>query len=130
VKVRTLILAVLLLIVPVTFALAAPYSNLKPGEASEMLQKRPDVYLLDVRTPQEYRDSRIDGATLIPIDNFLARQQEVPRDRPVLVYCAVGSRSSQVAGYLAQQGYPEVYNLWGGIWAWQMYGLPVLKGLP
>lgn len=111
-------------------AIAAPYRNLQPNQARQLIQQRNDLYLLDVRTPDEYRDSRIADAHLIPIDTLIARQREIPRDRPILVYCAVGSRSSQVAGYLAQQGYPEVYNLWGGIWAWRALGLPVLKGLP
>jgi rhodanese-related sulfurtransferase len=108
----------------------AAVSNLTPGEAREMLEKNPRVFLLDVRTPGEYRESRLEGARLIPISEIPRRLDEVPADRPVLVYCAVGSRSSQVAGFLDRQGYAEVYNLFGGIWAWRLHGLPVAAGGP
>jgi len=101
--------------------------NLNADQAAQLLNERPDVFLLDVRTPGEYSQVRLDGARLIPIDQFQRRVAEVPKG-PVLVYCAVGSRSSAVADYLLRLGYPEVYNLYGGIWAWQLRGLPVLKG--
>jgi len=111
-------------------AWGAPVTSVMAPEAVQLLQRQPHTFLLDVRTPGEYLQLRLAGATLIPIDQFLARTREVPRDRPVLVYCAVGSRSSQVANYLVSQGYPEVYNLTGGIWGWQLRGYPVLQGPP
>jgi phage shock protein E len=72
----------------------------------------------------------LEGARLIPIDQLTRRIAELPKDRPILVYCAVGSRSAQVVNYLARQGYPEIYNLDGGIFAWAQGGYPVLKGGP
>jgi rhodanese-related sulfurtransferase len=109
---------------------AAASRNLSAAEARVLLQQDSRTYLLDVRTPEEYRQVRIEGARLIPIDQFLRRLSEVPVDRPILVYCAVGSRSSQVASYLARQGYSDVYNMEGGIWGWQLRGFPVLQGGP
>ncbi|RMF46699.1 MAG: rhodanese-like domain-containing protein [Deltaproteobacteria bacterium] len=119
-----------LLLLTATSSLAATARNIDARDARLLLQQKPDLFLLDVRTPQEYFEIRIDGSTLIPIDQVVRRIREIPRDRPILVYCAVGSRSSQVAGYLARIGYPEVYNLYGGIWGWQLRGYPVLKGAP
>ncbi len=120
-----------LLLVPLmaVWVEAAP-SNLSAAEAYELLKKDSQVFLLDVRTSGEYMEARLEGARLIPIDELLARMGEVPKDRHILVYCAVGSRSSQVANFLAGRGYPEVSNMYGGIWAWQLRGLPVLKGVP
>ncbi len=87
--------------------------------------------MLDVRTLQEYFEIRLEGAHLIPIDKLSSRIAEVPTDRPLLIYCAVGARSSQVAEYLVRKGYPEVYDLRGGIEAWaKLYRLPVLSGAP
>ena len=112
-------------------ALAASVLNVDSRTAQKMLKENAEVYLLDVRTPQEYFQARLAGAHLIPIDKFLARINEVPTDRPLIVYCAVGARSSQVAEYLARKGYPEVYDLRGGIEAWnKLYKLPVLSGPP
>ncbi len=121
--------ALLLILLPV-YANAAVARNLSSQEAYAMVGQRGDLFLLDVRTPGEYQQARLDGARLIPIDQFVKRLAEVPKDRPVLVYCAVGSRSAQVVNYLARQGYPEIYNMSGGIYAWAQKGLPVLQGGP
>jgi rhodanese-related sulfurtransferase len=128
--IRYLSLVLLLLSCLASSAAAGLARDLSVPEATDLLRKDSRVYLLDVRTPGEYRQVRLDGAHLIPIDQLLSRVGELPRDRPILVYCTVGARSSQVFRYLAAQGYPEVYNLSGGLSAWQLRGLPVLKGVP
>ena len=109
---------------------AAVARNVKPQEAYNLVDQRSDLYLLDVRTLGEYQQARLEGARLIPIDQFAKRLGEVPKNRPILVYCAVGSRSAQVVNYLARKGYPEIYNLYGGIYAWVQKGYPVLRGGP
>lgn len=124
--VRKLSLAVLMALVWCSLAVAA-VQNINAEQARELLQQSSDIFLLDVRTPGEYLQVRLEGARLIPIDQLQRRVNEVPKG-PVMVYCAVGSRSSAVADYLLRLGYPEVYNLYGGIWSWQLQGLPVLKG--
>jgi len=110
-------------------AWGASVIDLPADQAWRKLQGEP-VYLLDVRTLPEYQQVRLADAHLIPINDFLARESEVPTDRSVLVYCAVGARSQKVAAYLAGKGHTRVFNLRGGISAWQLRGLPVQKGLP
>jgi len=128
---KKIILGIILLGLTCSAVQAAGVQNVDSPTAQKMLKENSDIYLLDVRTPQEYFQARLAGSHLIPIDKFLARINEVPKDRPLLVYCAVGARSSQVAEYLARQGYPEVYDLRGGIEAWsKLYRLPVLNGAP
>lgn len=122
-------ITLLLVMLPV-LAEAAIARNVSPEEAHSMLVKHDSLYLLDVRTPGEFQQARLKGASLIPIDQLLNRLPEVPKDRPILVYCAVGSRSAQVVNYLARQGYPEVYNLYGGIYSWAQKGYPILQGGP
>lgn len=122
--------ALIVLLLSGTMALASVPQNLSAVQALELLEKNKQVYLLDVRTFQEYSQIRLEGANLIPIDQLLRRIAELPKDRPILVYCAVGSRSSQVVNYLAKIGYGPIYDLNGGIWAWQLRGYPVLKGGP
>lgn len=113
-----------------TMVFAAVARNISPQDASALIRQKPGVFLLDVRTPDEYQQARLSGAHLIPIDQIGGRLGELPTDRPILVYCAVGSRSAQVFNFLTRRGYPEVYNLDGGIYAWAMKGYPVLRGLP
>ncbi len=127
---RSIFCILLFLVVPPVSADAAVARNLSPQEAFNLVEQRSDLYLLDVRTPGEFQQARLEGAQLIPIDQFVKRLAEVPKDRPILVYCAVGSRSAQVVSYLARQGYPEVYNMYGGIYSWSQNGYPVLQGGP
>ncbi len=75
--------------------------------------------LLDVRTDAEWASGRIDGSAHLPLDQLIARLDEVP-DRVVCV-CAVGARSAQAASYLAAQG-REAVNLAGGVYGWQSSG--------
>jgi rhodanese-related sulfurtransferase len=125
-----LICFVLLLVILPIYVNAVVARNVNPQEALGLVGQRGDLFLLDVRTLGEYQQARLEGARLIPIDQLAKRLAEVPKDRPVLVYCAVGSRSAQVVNYLARQGYPELYNLNGGIYAWAQKGYPFLQGGP
>ena len=128
---RFFVVLMLLLLTSVPLcAEAAIAKNVSPADAYVLISQRPELYLLDVRTLGEFQQARLEGARLIPIDQLVQRLGEVPTNRPVLVYCAVGSRSAQVVSYLARQGYPELYNLYGGIYSWAQKGLPVLRGGP
>lgn len=129
-KLQSIFFALVLLLIGGSVVLASVPQNLSAVQAREMIEKDTQVYLLDVRTFQEYSQIRLAGANLIPIDQLLRRIAELPKDRPILVYCAVGSRSTQVVNYLAKVGYGPVYNLNGGIWAWQLRKYPVLTGGP
>jgi adenylyltransferase/sulfurtransferase len=77
-----------------------------------------EVFLLDVREPDEHEEANIPGSTLIPLGSLQRRLSEVPKDRQVVVYCAVGGRSARATNFLRQNGV-EAVNLHGGIIAWQ-----------
>ena len=81
--------------------------------------------LLDVRAPNERFDKRIKGSLAIPLTQLQARVDEVPRDRPVIVHCAGGYRSSIAASLLVRAGVRDVSELAGGIAAWDQAHLPV-----
>lgn len=98
-----------------------PLQMMDSDQARGFLDSRkPDEYtLLDVRQDWEYEEFHIPGAQLIPLTELQDRQDEVPRDKPVLVYCASGGRSMAAAALLNGQGYDEIFNLVGGAMAWQ-----------
>lgn len=107
----------------VALAFAAGARDISSREAKVMMEKdKGKVFVLDVRTPEERRQGYIAGSSLIPIDKIEKRLAEIPRNRPVIVYCAVGSRSGVVAQVLARQGYGEVYNMRDGIVGWYRNG--------
>ena len=122
---KGIFLAVLLLAVSATITFAGPARDITSTEAKAIIDRSKNAYLLDVRTPQERQQGYIAGSVLIPIDQVEKRIAEVPKNRPVIVYCAVGSRSRPVAQALARNGYPEVYNMRDGIFGWYRNGLPV-----
>jgi rhodanese-related sulfurtransferase len=121
---RIVSLVFLLVLVAVT-AFSAGYRNIASAEAKKIIEQKKNVYLLDVRTREEYRQARLKGSVLIPINEIERRLNEVPRNRPVVVYCAVGSRSNLVAGFLSSKGYSEVYNMQDGIMGWYRNGFVV-----
>ena len=85
--------------------------------------------LLDVREPEEYEVSHLAGAVTAPSrKEALEALEEIPPDRPVVLYCSVGYRSSEVADFLAKKGIRKVYNLEGSIFAWANEGRPVYRG--
>ncbi len=99
-------------------------TNLKNGipqiTVQELKQRRDageDLFVLDVREPYEYQIANI-GGTLVPQNEVPQRLAEIDRNREIVVQCRSGGRSQRVAEFLAQQGYPNVKNLAGGILAW------------
>lgn len=85
----------------------------------EFAPRRHESYILDVREPDEFEDSRIDGAHLVPLGQLPRRLAELPRDETIVVVCAVGGRSARATEFLRAQGFNAV-NLRGGMRAWHM----------
>jgi len=86
-------------------------------ELKQRLDAGQDVQLIDVREPYEYQIAQI-GGKLIPQNDVPQRLAEIDRNREVVVHCKSGGRSQRIAEFLAQNGYPQVSNLAGGILAW------------
>ena len=97
-----------------------PVKSMDPAEARETLARRGGAFtLLDVRQPEEYASEHLPGATLIPLPELSNRLAELDPGRPTIVYCAIGGRSRIAAQMLAGKGWENVFNLSGGIKAWQ-----------
>ncbi len=78
-------------------------------------------YFLDVRDADEFASGHIKGAVNIPLGELRGRLGEIPRDRPVYVYCRTGQRSYNAARALMQLGYPEIFNVAGSFLALSWY---------
>jgi rhodanese-related sulfurtransferase len=81
--------------------------------------------LVDVRTPHERRSKHIAGSVSIPLNHLAEQVDRLPRDRPLLVYCGGGYRSSIAASLLQQKGFENVGEIAGGTAAWEAAGLPL-----
>lgn len=87
-----------------------------------------DTILVDVRTADEYSLGAIPGAINIPVDELRNRLSELPKDKPIVVTCAVGLRGYLAYRILVQHGYKDVKNLSGGYKTWSIAtAKPVLK---
>ncbi|MFV0470406.1 MAG: DsrE/DsrF/DrsH-like family protein, partial [Dysgonomonas sp.] len=76
--------------------------------------KKQNIMLIDTRTKEEYSFGHIDGAVNIPVDDIRDRLSEIPKNKTLVVYCAVGLRGYIASRILLQHGYDRVYNLSGG----------------
>jgi len=99
---------------------ARPVPELDALQTWTRLASENPPFLLDVREPWEWSIGNLEalGARLIPLHDLPRRLREIPRDRPVVVYCRSGQRSETAARKLLEDGYTEVYNLSGGVLAW------------
>ena len=113
-----------------------PVPSISPAEAAAATAEgaaadpatRP--LIVDVREPDEFAQLRVAGVVLMPISQFVARHQELPKDRPLLMLCAAGSRSTSATLYLLQAGWTDVRNITGGMIGWQQAGLATRTGAP
>lgn len=83
-------------------------------------------WLLDVRSPGEWKKQHIEGSANIPLNHLQERIEEVPCDRRIAVYCAGGYRSSIAASILQQHGIAQLIEMAGGIAAWNAAKLPLI----
>lgn len=105
----------------------AAVKNISPGQAREIIEKAKDVFILDVRTQEEYNEFHLKGANLIPIQELEQNIHKIPKDKIVIVHCAKGKRSAKACEILKDKGLKELYNVEGGINQWKAEGFPVEK---
>jgi adenylyltransferase/sulfurtransferase len=96
----------------------AVVEDIQPGELADRLKNGNRPFLLDVRNPEEWAITRIEGATLIPLPELAQRYVELPADQEIVVYCRSGGRSGQAVEFLKSKGYNKVRNLPGGTLRW------------
>lgn len=97
-------------------------------EAASMLERNEAIQLVDVRTQGEVAQGYIDGAEHIDYlksEVFANGVESLDKNKPVMVYCKVGGRSHKAAEYLLEKGFTEVFDLKGGILAWNKDGKPL-----
>ncbi|MDT3404091.1 rhodanese-like domain-containing protein [Mucilaginibacter terrae] len=87
-------------------------------DLQRMKENGEDFQLIDVREDFEYQMSNLEGEN-IPLSGVLIEADKISHDKPVVIMCRSGKRSAMAVMQLEQQGYENLYNLKGGILAWQ-----------
>lgn len=95
------------------------YQKISPQEAKHKMELDKNVFLLDVRTQQEYKEAHISGSILVPVDQISTSIDKIitDKDKEIIVYCRSGNRSKTAVNKLLKLGYKNVYDL-GGINSW------------
>jgi rhodanese-related sulfurtransferase len=98
-----------------------------PGEATRLLNHE-NAIMIDMRSDKDYRDGHIVNAVNVPDGKGdIPANLSKHRERPVIVYCRRGQQSTAICNKLSKQGFKSVYNLQGGVLAWQKAELPLTK---
>ncbi len=93
---------------------------LSPEDFKEHISKK-KVYLVDVRTPREFKISHIKGAKNINFNSgsFASEFDKLNKNKPLYIYCRTGSRSRHASNKLSEMGFTEIYDLKGGYVRWK-----------
>ncbi|MGD8784304.1 MAG: rhodanese-like domain-containing protein [Thioalkalispiraceae bacterium] len=104
------------------------YKNANPALATQLINQQ-DAVVVDVREDNEYAKGHIINSVHIPLSYLKDRIKDLEKykDKPVIVGCKTGQRSGQACATLKKQGFEQVYNLSGGVTAWQADNLPLTK---
>lgn len=90
-------------------------------EVREVMNNEEKMQLVDVRTPEEYREGHLKSAKNINVteDDFREKAQQLNKDEPVYLYCRSGKRSAKAAEILREMGFSEIYDMEGGFLKWE-----------
>jgi len=123
-----LALIIILVLLARTWIGPGGVKSIGPMEAVSLSNHKNGVFI-DVRTDDEYREGHILHSLHAPLGLLDSKMKEISKyqNRPLIVYCRSGSRSARAGGLLKKQGLNEVYNLAGGVMAWQNANLPLTK---
>lgn len=96
----------------------------------KMLSENPKAQLVDVRTPEEYNSGHIENSQNLNIydSNFDKEISKLDKSKPVFLYCRSGGRSSSAASKLVSLGFTEIYDLEGGVTAWNANDFSLTSG--
>ncbi|MFY9243357.1 MAG: rhodanese-like domain-containing protein [Polaribacter sp.] len=107
--------------------------NVPYMSAETLALPKTDAILLDAREEKEFKVSHLENAICVGYDNFKIKEtlEKLPKDKStkIVVYCSLGIRSETVAYKLIQEGYTNVYNLYGGIFEWKNNNFQVVDTL-
>jgi rhodanese-related sulfurtransferase len=100
------------------------------SDAAALLEGDPAAVLLDIRTPEEFGEGRLEGAVNIDFyaADFAGQLAELDRDATYVIYCRSGNRSTVALDTFRDLGFTSVYAVEGGIVAWEATGHLVIRG--
>lgn len=98
------------------------YQNLNPADFKAAFESKDNAVIVDVRTPGEIAAGKIDGALEMDFfaPDFAQKLMSLDKNKAYFMVCRSGNRSGQACAFMSQNGFSEVYNLAGGMMAWEV----------
>lgn len=93
---------------------ASTYKTLSSSQLKQMIDNKEDIYLIDVRTEEQYAESHIPIAVNIPYNKLGVMITQIPKDKKVVLYCNTGQKSASGAQFLADRNFNNIYALTDG----------------
>jgi rhodanese-related sulfurtransferase len=124
-----MVLAVLVMMVmqPPGVPSTIPYGEVTVVEARTLIDMNPELIVVDVRTPEEFADGHIEGATVIPVSELAERLDELAPEDDLLIYCRTGNRSTTAMTILTTNGLARLFHMHEGITGWMAAGYPTVS---
>lgn len=106
---------------------SSPFSSFPIIEIEDFIKQQPksSLYVLDVRTQEEWNAGHIPGSHHIELSQLESNLKQLPNNQPIALLCRSGQRASLAASLLQKYGFSAVMNIRGGIQAWKQAGLPL-----
>jgi rhodanese-related sulfurtransferase len=125
----TPLLAVMLFFASCGASQVKNYKNVNVNKAEEIINTVEDVVVLDVRTPQEFKDGHIENAINIDIfsNDFDAQVEQLDKSKTYVVICRSGGRSANASNKMVTMGFEDIYNVEGGFISWNGAKKPSVK---
>ena len=123
-------ISALLMLLVVSCAPVVSQDKTSVSKATQLIAAESELQVLDVRRPDEYKAGHLKNSVIVTWGEKDFEKQalaKLSKDKPVLVYCRSGRRSTAASEALAKLGFSKIHNLEGGITAWQKAGKEVTK---
>jgi len=103
-----------------------PNENVNPTQLETAINNKASL-VIDIRTPDEWREGVIAGSKLLEMDDILKGKTTLPKDKPIIIYCRSGNRTGQTLNILKNSGYNNISHLKNGIISWAEEGKSIVK---
>jgi phage shock protein E len=103
------------------------YGDISVSEAKTLMEEKPYLVILDVRTVSEYEEGHVEEAINIPVQELDDRIDEISKNDELLVYCRTGNRSGQAVNILESSGFTKIFHMYEGITGWKNAGYPLVQ---
>lgn len=105
----------------------AKFITITPDNAQDLMEKEPEITILDIRPQEDFKKEHIPGAVNLDYDghHFQSKVEKLDKKQPYIIYCKSGVRGGYFMDKMRESGFKGAYNILGGFVAWKISKLPL-----